>query len=152
MLPQEPNPQAQDGAQPPAGAPQQLDQSMLQRVVMAGQRLMYNEKTSHYFTNALRKEGNPVEILPVEIVGLLKLLDDKQKGKLPRQVLPSAAVALLVEAAHFAAEAGIFVMKKEEIAVAAQATIKLVLQAFGSAGAKGQPQPAGIINQSQGGM
>lgn len=153
VAPGAPQPGAAAAPAPAKSAGKPLDQQTLQRVVMAGQQLMYNEKTRGYFIAGLEKQGDPTDIMAAEIVGLVKILDEKTTGGLPKAIVAPVAIALLVEAAHFAAQAGYFVMTKKAISVAAQKIMMALMQRYGvideikAAKAKkdaaGQAPPAG---------
>lgn len=157
-----PNAQAavQQPAMPPAMAqqqpeqqgspPGQLDQSMLQKVTMAAQRLMYDPATRGYFLSGLKKPGNPVDVMAAEVVGIIKLLDDKSNGKLPRQIIAPVAIAVLIESVHFAAQAGFFVMQRADIAACAKKIIAVLMQQYGADATGEGALPRGTIqNQEQ---
>lgn len=131
----------------PAAAPAPTDQGTLQKTVMAGQAIMYNEKTRDYFIDGLKGEGAPEDILAAQVIGLMKLLDDKAKGKIPRQIIAPVAISLLVEAAHFAVQAGFFSITRQQLAVAAKKIIAGVMQQYGVLdeikARGGAPGPAG---------
>ena len=126
-----PPPGASAPQAPARPAPKPLDQQALQRFVMAGQQLMYNEKTRGYFIADLKKQGDPTNIMAAAIVGIVKILDEKTNGGIPKAILAPVAVALLVESAHFAAQAGYFVMTKQALSAAAQKIMIALMTKYG---------------------
>lgn len=162
-----PPPQMPPGGMPPPKAPSApIDQKMLGNIILAGQKAMYDKKSRKFFLNGLRKEGNPVDIMAAEIAGLMKLLDDKSKGRIPKQVIVPAAIALLYDAVKFASEAGIFTMNKQMLAETSKKIVVALMKIYGvldelqklsakpaaqPPAAPAQPPAPGLIQQAQGG-
>ena len=142
-----------------------IDQGQLEKIVMAGQRVMYDPTTRDYFINGLKKQGNPVDVIAEEIVGLMKMLDDKAKGAIPKGIIIPAAIALMIEAAHFASEAKLFNMDRAQLSECSKKIIIVLLKIYGvldqiQAKQGGAPAPAapvsappaappGLLNQPQ---
>ena len=85
----------------------------MQKVVMAGMKMMYDAKVFPMFADALEKDPSPMGIAK-QTAGLMKILMDKSQGSMPRNVMIPAAVALLFEMAGFIVEvkAPIFVFRE----------------------------------------
>ncbi|MDA8260215.1 MAG: hypothetical protein M0Z99_32055 [Betaproteobacteria bacterium] len=124
-------PPAAAPAAQPAGAAPSVNPQDLERFVLAGEQLMYHEKARAYFIADLKREGDPTDILAASVIGIIGILDDKTTGGLPRALIAPIAVALLVEAAHFAAQAGYFVMPPKAIMATAQKIMVALMQKYG---------------------
>lgn len=129
-------------ATPPDDGAMEQKQEALRRVVMAGMKLMYDPKIFPTFKEGF-KDDKPIGfILSAQAAGLIKILDDKAQGKIPRSVLIPAGIMLLLEMASFMVEAGIAKPTKEDIQKAIQAFIALILKTYGVLDAgKQQPGP-----------
>ena len=126
----------------------------LQKVVLAGMKLMYDEKSFKLFKNGISNTKVPLpERLAMETAGLMKMLMDKAQNRIPPDVLPAAAAMLLMEMAKFIKDAGIEDFTQEDIQKALQIMLKLMKQVFAGGQAPTpapqQPpqQPQGMINQ-----
>ena len=157
-------------AAPPAAPAAQSGPPSEEKLVMAGMTLMYDEKTREYLINGLKGPGDPTDKVAAEVVGLMRLLDEKSKGKIPKELIAPVARDLLLELVHFASLGGFFKLKKEQITLAMKKTIAQLMKQYGvfdemqrkksgpaspvSAPPAVPPQPAappaGIIQQAQG--
>lgn len=106
------------------------DQLATRKVVMAGKTIMYNAKTFPIFKQGMLKAMPMPQKLATEMVALMKLLQDKAKGAIPRQVLIPAASILMLEMAKFMDEAGFGQPTPQDIAAAAPILEQLMKRAF----------------------
>jgi len=102
----------------------------LQKVVMAGMKLMYDAKIFPMFADALEKDPSPMNIAK-QAAGLMKILMDKSQGSIPKNVMIPAAVALLFEMAGFMVQAGMPKPSDEDMQVALKALVQMMVQVFG---------------------
>lgn len=92
------------------------DMADFEKVVLAGMRLMYNEKTFAIFQRGLTRTDRPVpQRLAAESAGLMKMLYDKSNGTMPKQIIAPAAAMLLMEMGKFMTEAGIEQVTSEQV-------------------------------------
>lgn len=131
------------------------DKGALQRVVVAGQKVMFSKETHQYMLEALDKEGQVADKLAIGIVQLMKMLFAQSKGTMPPQIIIPAASILLVKAAEFVdkTEGG---MTIEVFGDALKLAVVGIREEFSKAGKQGQPSqspeasqpaPQGLINQ-----
>lgn len=143
------------------------DQIATKRVVLAGQKLMYDAKTFPIFRAGMMKQMPMPQKLATEAAGLVKTLQDKANGAIPRQVLIPAATMLILEIAKFMKDAKIGDPTPQDIQAAYQLLVPIMAKAFprvepriapgaaqSPAGsptprAAAAPPPRGIIGQAQ---
>lgn len=77
------------------------DKESVERVVIAGQKLMFSEQTHKYMLEALQKEGDLADKLSVGMIQLVILLLQQAKGNIPPNVMLPAASILLVKACQY---------------------------------------------------
>lgn len=128
--------------QSPAQPGNQNSEAM-QKVVMAGMKLMYDAKVFPMFAEALEKDPSPMGIAK-QTAGLMKILMDKSQGSIPKNVMIPAAVALLFEMAGFMVQAGMPKPSDEDMQGALKALVQMMVQVFGGQAPAGAPpaQPA----------
>lgn len=137
------------------------DQLAIRRVVMAGMKVMYDPKTWPTFQQGMQKDAPMPQKLAGEASGLVKLLQDKAQGSIPRQVLLPASTMLMLEIAKFMSDAGIAKPTPEDIKAAGQLLLQMIPKAFPKGGPAAPATPAsappaappsGIIQSAQGGV
>lgn len=141
------------------------DQLATRRVVLAGMKLMYDVKTFPTFKQGMMKKMPMPDKLATEAAGLVKMLQDKANGSIPRQVLIPAASMLMLEIAKFMEDVGLAKPTPEEIKQAYAKLVPLMAKAFPNVPPRSAPatpasappaappmQSKGIINQAQGGV
>lgn len=112
----------------------------LKRVVLAGTKLMYDPKTFPIFKQGLEQDQPLPQKLATQAAGLIKMLDERAKPKIPRKIVVPAAVALLVEMASFMKQAGMIdEVSEDDLGAAIEALIRMVMMTFGG---QQQEQPA----------
>lgn len=138
--------------------PQQKPQ--FDRIVAAGMRIMFDEKTHKLMVEQLQSAGPMPQKLGEGIAGLLGLLVREAKGSLPPDLLIPAGIVLMAHAVDFLNQAGAPV-SDEDFGAGVDVLVSTVLQQFkidsnkvaaiagdaeSMAGAQGQqpaaPQPA----------
>lgn len=86
--------------------PQQL-QGALNNAVMAGNKIMYSDKTRHLMMSQMKQNNGDVPTNIGEgIAKLVSILYADSKGKLPLRVLIPAGVVLVCQAIEFVNDAG----------------------------------------------
>lgn len=132
---------------PMPAAPGGQNSEALQKVVLAGMKLMYDAKVFPMFSQALEADPSPNGIA-AQAAGLMKMLQDKAGGKIPRNIMIPAAVALLFEMAGFMVQAGMPKPSDADMQGALQVLVQMMVKIFGrapagTAAAPGAP-PAGV--------
>jgi hypothetical protein len=138
----------------------QKDMEAFQRVVLAGMKLMYDQKTFGIFKTGMMRENVPVaKRLAAESAGLMKMLYEKSNRSIPLQIIAPAAAMLLMEMGKFMTEAGVAKVSSEDVRQGTQLLMALLKKMFGKqppAPAAAQPPaptappPAGGLIQAQG--
>lgn len=121
--------------------------SQMQRILLAAQRVLYDPKTSRSFLAGLQGPQSWPQKLAIQAAGLLKLLDQKSNGTLPRALFAPAVVAIVLEMAQFVQEGGGATLTGGDVEEATKFALALVLQEYGVtdaiAKAKQGAQPQG---------
>lgn len=122
--------------------PQEND--ALQRVVAAGMKIMFDPKTFPMLKAGVSKEGPMPEKLAQQAVGLLKLLQDRANGSIPRQILIPAAMMLMLEVGRTIHDMGMPSPTPEDVQAAYKLLVPLVAKEFpkGGQAAPAVPPPA----------
>ena len=116
---------------PQAGMEQaSQSQENLNKIVLAGTRLMYDPKTFEIFEAGITKDGAIDDVLATQAAGLIKMLDDRAQGKLPRAAIAPAAVMLLIEMARFMTQAGLADPQEAGIKSAIEKLMKIILRLY----------------------
>ena len=129
------------------------DMADFEKVVLAGMRLMYNEKTFAIFQRGLTRTDRPVpQRLAAESAGLVKMLYDKSNGTMPKQIIAPAAAMLLMEMGKFMTEAGIEQVTSEQVKEGTALLMNSLKAMFGGQGKAEQPAPQQAAAQAPGGL
>lgn len=120
-----------------------------ERFVMAGQKVMYSPQTRKFFLDGL-KGRDIVSSIVHEVAGIVKLLDDKAKGKMPKRVFLPAAITLMFDAFKFVEEAGKHKFNNEDIAKGVQMMAQLLVLEYSQM--KKQQPPQDPLPPQQGGQ
>lgn len=139
--------------------PQQVvsDNESVQRLVMAAERLMYDPKSRGVFMQGITAKASLPMVLAKETVGILKMIDDRTRGNVPKQLIPPAAVLILGEIARFMKDAGLAEPTEQDVADGIKKMLTMLLMTFGqdmkqraAQGAQpGQPMPPQAPPQAQ---
>lgn len=119
-------------------------QEAMNKIVLAGTRLMYDPKTFDIFKAGITKPGPLDDVLATQAAGLIKMLDDRAQGKLPRAAIAPAATMLLIEMARFMTQAGLADPQEADIKSAIEKLMKIILRLYppGKQAATPATQPA----------
>jgi hypothetical protein len=103
-----------------------------ERVVLAGQKIMFAKEMQDDIAQELQREGETFKKLAEAVLGLIGLIAREAKGKVPPEVVVPAAIELLHEAAAFAQESGKIEVSPEELKQATQYLVILMLKGQGA--------------------
>lgn len=124
----------------PAMTPQ--DQQMLQKVVMAGQKIMYDKSVFPKFAEALAQPAPLPMKLATEAAGLLKMIQDKAQGQIPKRLMIPIGMMLLLEMGDFMEKSKLAKPTERDIQNAMKLLIDIVVKMDkGKPGAKPPQQP-----------
>jgi hypothetical protein len=115
------------------------DQATLDRVVKAAKRIMYDEKVLPMLEAGMAKETPVPQKLATEAAGLLKMVQDKANGGIPKQLLVPAGMMVMIEMADFMEQAGMEEIEQEDISAAIKILVIALNKVFGK-GNQEQPQ------------
>lgn len=145
----------------------QKDNDALQRVILAGMRMLYDPKTFPMFKQGITAKQPLANILALQTAGLIKLLEKKANNQIPKQVIAPAAVMLLAEIAKFMNEAGLVKPTEQDVKDGIQKMLKIIMAIYSpvaptqpaqaapaqpAAPVSPPPAPAGLINQPAAGV
>lgn len=133
-------PMVQPSAAPVADTNTPAPSDPLSRVVMAGQRLLYDPKTFPILKQGITKQAPTDDILATETAGLVKLLDERSQGQIPKNLIAPAAMLLLFEIAKFMTQVGLAKPDEAMIKSAVKKCMHLLAKLYG--GQKAPPGPA----------
>lgn len=117
-----------------------LDTEMLKALVIDGMKAMYGPKTRKMFLDAVTASEDIPTNLAREIAGIIRLLDEKAKGKLPKTLFVPVAAALIADALDFLERSGQIEESDDMVQPALAAFIQAIVPEY--QGAAQQP-PAG---------
>lgn len=107
------------------------DQSMVDRLFLAGKKFLYAPQTRDFVLGQIQKEGDPGENIAQGIASLISILDKEVRGqKSPAAYIP-VAMLLLVEALDFVHKSGLMEVTDELISKATQDLMAFMMQKFG---------------------
>lgn len=121
-----PQPQAASGEEQPTPE----EQAAYERVVMAGLKAIYDQKTHGAIVNML-KSGDPPDALAQAAETIVLELDRQSGGKIPEVVILPAAAEILGELAQLAGTANIFQPDERTLAVATQKMVVSLCEQYG---------------------
>lgn len=82
------------------------DRESLDRIVIAGQKVMFSKETHKYMLDMLNAQGDMADKLGIGIVELLGLLFQQSKGGIPPHLAIPAGSILLVKACEYVEKTG----------------------------------------------
>lgn len=136
------------------------DMQDFEKVVLAGMRIMYDQRTFEIFKRGLLRTDRPVpQRLAAEAAGLMKMLFDKSGGKMPKQIIAPAGAMLLMEMGKFMTEAGMEAVTPAQIKEGTVLLMKALTTMFAAGqqpapqqppAAQPAPAPTGGLMQAQG--
>ena len=154
-------PPEQAASMPAPPANPAVNMSALDRVVAAGLKLLYSPSTRQQLMTGLTREAPPDDVLAMEMTGVMKMMIDQSKGKMPANVIAPAADILTIDLADFANKSGLMKIDAKTLLSARNKTalgvakVSGVLDAMKGQQGQEQPppaqqppqQPAGLIDQ-----
>lgn len=103
----------------------------LQRIVLAGKKVMFDQSTFHLLTDALKSDnGDLVQKLGTGITGLMALLIQESRQSIPGELVIPAGLILTAEAGQFLSDAGEQITDRD-VADAMEIFVHLVLHQTG---------------------
>lgn len=129
--------------------PQQ--QRQLLRIVAAGMKIMFDEKTHHLMLEAIDQPGPIEQRLANGILGLIGILWRESKGSIPPELIIPAAMVLLAEAADFLNKGGMTVTP-EQFGTANERLIDMIFNQAGVSSDKIAAAGAGAAQRAPGAM
>ena len=141
-----------------------------QRIIVAGEKVLYDKSTGDLVQQQLNQPGDPAHIAGEGVAKLFMLLFQQSKQTMPMKAGIPAAQMLLCEVLSFMESIGKVKVDDALIAAATKELMNYLLQAFGisqeklqkmaTAGARGNSQapttesaapPSGLVQQARGG-
>lgn len=120
------------------------EQTALQQIVVAGMKVMYDKATFPMLESQIKKDIPMADKLANGAAGLMRLLQDKANGGIPRQLLIPATGMLMLEIGKFMADAGMPAPTPEDVKAAYEKLAPLMAKEFPKVTPRTQPaaQPA----------
>jgi hypothetical protein len=81
-------------------------QKMFDRIVLAGQKILYSKETSEMVDQFLSQDAPIEERLGNGVANIVVMIDNKSNGAIPKEVLVPAGTVLLFDAADFLTQTG----------------------------------------------
>ena len=106
-------------------------QNAYERVVLAGMKIMFSEKTNQLVMKQMQGEGPVSERLGIGIAGLLATLFKESNKTMPPAVIIPAGVYLLAQAADFLKQSQIENIDDKAIGGAMQIFVETTIKMFG---------------------
>lgn len=106
-------------------------QNAYERVVLAGMKIMFSEKTNQLVMKQMQGEGPVSERLGIGIAGLLATLFKESNKTMPPAVIIPAGVYLLAQAADFLKQSRIENIDDKAIGDAMQIFVETTIKMFG---------------------
>lgn len=124
------------------------DSLTTKKVVLAAMKLMYDDKGFNLFKSGLSAQAPMANKLAGEAAGLIKIVNDKANGGIPRQVLIPAAIMLALDIAGFIEQTGAGHPTPQDVDAAAKMIPGLILKAIPNVRSRMQP-PNPILSRDQ---
>ena len=106
-------------------------QNAYERVVLAGMKIMFSEKTNQLVMKQMQGEGPVSERLGIGIAGLMATLFKESNKTMPPAVIIPAGVYLLAQAADFLKQSQIENIDDKAIGDAMQIFVETTIKMFG---------------------
>tara|TARA_R110000822_G_C15070957_1_gene468591 strand:+ start:45 stop:539 length:495 start_codon:yes stop_codon:yes gene_type:complete len=126
-------------------------QNAYERVVLAGMKIMFSEKTNELVMKQMQGDGPVSERLGVGIAGLLATLFKESNQTIPPAVVIPAGVYLLAQAADFLNKSKIENLDDKAIGDAMQIFVETAIKMFGGDSDKVYSILNGFSDQNVGG-
>jgi len=109
--------------------PEQKD--ALQRIVLAGQKILYDKQTNTEVERRLQSSKNPAEAAGSGALELLGVLAHESRGTLPQPLVGPAAMILMTEILDYMKQTGRIKGTPEELETAARALSDTMMKGSG---------------------
>jgi hypothetical protein len=107
------------------------DQDMVGRLVQAGMRVIYDQKSFQRLTGELAKSKDPVGDAARGMMLILSLLQERARGSANPEALVQAGMLLLLDALDFLEQAGMLKVDNAALDHATEEYIEAVMPALG---------------------
>lgn len=111
--------------------PQNL-QEPYQRFVIAGLKVMFDEKTHQMMLDALKAEGPLGQKVGEGVAGLIMLLLSKSKGQPPMEILIPAGIEFVLQAFDYVEKTGMAQTTEGDVGTAMEVMIETLLKQMGA--------------------
>lgn len=104
---------------------------IVDRLVLAGMKMMFDEKTNQFVMAEFKKLGGDAQAVPVAISALITQLLARTKGRMPPPAIVPATLILLMEALAFLDEGGVIKVDADVISDCTEDTAAYLMQKLG---------------------
>ncbi len=104
----------------------------LQRIVLAGQKVLYDKQTNSAVEQRMQSSKNPADAAGSGAVELLGVLMRESRGTFPKQLIGAAVGVLMTEILDYMKQTGRINGTNEDLAAASKAMMEATLQKSGS--------------------
>lgn len=106
-------------------------QEAYERVVLAGMKIVFNEKTENILMTQINGPGDTGEKLGKGIAGLMLLLFQESNKTIPPAVIIPAGVDLLVQTAEFLKKGNLVEVAPDDVGQGIEVMVSVLLEKFG---------------------
>jgi hypothetical protein len=103
----------------------------VQKIVLAGTKIMYDPQTHHLMVQAIQSDNDPAHAVGMGVTQLMTLMYQQSKGSMPPPAIIPAAILLVCEALDFCEQAKLFPVDENVISNAVQTTVAYLMQKMG---------------------
>lgn len=99
-----------------------------QKLVLAGQKIMYDPKTHHLMVQALQSDNDPAHAVGMGVTQLMTMMWVQSKGSIPVPALIPAAILLTCEALDFCEQSKLIKPDSDMVGNAVQIVVSYMMQ------------------------
>jgi hypothetical protein len=103
----------------------------VQRIVLAGSKVMYDPSTHHLMIQALQSDDDPAHAIAMGVNQLVTMLYAQSKGSMPAPAIIPSAILLCCEALDFCEQSGLIKPDMEMVGNAVQIVVSYLMQKMG---------------------
>jgi hypothetical protein len=103
----------------------------VQKLVLAGQKIMYDPKTHHLMVQALQSDSDPAHAVGMGVTQLMTMMWVQSKGSIPPPALIPAAILLVCEALDFCEQSKLLKPDNDMVGNAVQVVVSYMMQKMG---------------------
>jgi hypothetical protein len=103
----------------------------VQKLVLAGQKIMYDPQTHHLMVQALQSDSDPAHAVGMGVTQLMTMMWVQSKGSIPPPALIPAAILLVCEALDFCEQSKLLKPDNDMIGNAVQVVVSYMMQKMG---------------------